>query len=291
MLPRPIDDNLKRDISRVEQTRQLLERIVDITRAIENMQASLNAVLVLGVASGELPEDGLNLYSMLSDNLHNLPLKQIECYYDNLEILIKKQLSRILTYAGVDFSTDEEIEFITRSSTPEEVDALELLDAFKRTAQMAVSLRVLLRKRGVATVGSTMPVSSHVIQQHLAHLQAHEQVQRSRICSKIGALQQELDLIIENPASPAAMKSMLKGVASHLQRDLEQLVRGVTVDRLSFTAEIEEILPTEKSTVEVDEIRIEAAAPPARAPGFSKRAVRWLNSPWDVTWDDLQEEG
>lgn len=291
MLPLPIDDDLKRDVSRVEQKRQLLEGMVEITRAIENMQASLNAVLVLGVASKELPEDALNLYSALCDNLSNLPVKQIERYYDNLEILIRKQLNRILEYAGLDFSADDGIEFVILSSTEDEIDPLELLDAFKRTAQTAVSLRVLLRKRGVATAGSTIPVSPQIIRQHLVHLEQQEQVQRGRIRSKIEEMQQEIGQMIENPTYPAGMKSTLKGVVSNLARDLEQLARGVPVDRLSFVAETEEILPVDAQTVKAKEICIEAPAPSAREQGFSNRAMRWLNSPWDVAWEDLQEGG
>ena len=58
MMPARIkNDDLKRDFSVIEQKRRVLEQVVVITRAIENLQQSLNAVLVLGVASKALPED------------------------------------------------------------------------------------------------------------------------------------------------------------------------------------------------------------------------------------------
>ena len=292
MQPFPPDDELKNDISRIEQKRQLLERVVDITRAIENMQASLNAVLVLGVASKDLPADALNLYSSLSDSLRNLPVKQIERYYDNLEILIKKQLNRVLEYAGLDFPEDDGVEFITLSSTRDEFDPLELLDAFKRTAQTAVSLRVLLRKRGVTTPGAAIPVSPQVIRQHLVRLEEQEQIQRTRIKHKIVEMQQDVRRMIDNPAYPAGMKAMLREVVGNLQQDLDQLARGAPLDRLSFVAEMQDIVPAEVQSVEIEEITIEAPAPAsAEASGFSGKAMRWLNSPWEVGWDDLQEEG
>ncbi|MEJ2591049.1 MAG: hypothetical protein P8178_06575 [Candidatus Thiodiazotropha sp.] len=292
MQPLPPDDELKNDISRIEQKRQLLERIVDITHAIENMQASLNAVLVLGVASKDLPADALNLYSSLSASLCNLPVKQIERYYDNLEILIRKQLNRILEYAGLDFPEDDGVEFITLSSTRDGVDPLELLDAFKRTAQTAVSLRVLLRKRGVATPGAAIPVSPQVIRQQLVRLEEQEQIQRTRIKHKIVEMQEDVRRMIDNPAYPAGMQAMLREVVGNLQQDLDQLARGAPVDRLSFVAEMQEIVPVEAQAVEMEEITIEAPAPvSAETSGFSGKAMRWLNSPWDVGWDDLQEEG
>lgn len=239
MLPLPIDDELGSDVSRFDQKRRLLEQIVDVTRVIESLQASLNAVLVLGAASKDPPEDALDYCSALSANLRNLPVRQIERYYDNLEILIRKQLNRILAYADLDFSVDDEIEFFTLSSTPDAIDPLELLEAFKRTAQTAVSLRVLLRKRGVAAPGSTIPISEQSIQQKLAHLEAQEKAQRTRIKAGIEEMQEELGWMIDNPAYPAGMKATLRDMAGNLQRNMVKLASGVPVERLSFATETE----------------------------------------------------
>ena len=153
---------LKQDVAGLEQKRQILEQIGDSTRAIESMQESLNAVLVMGVASKDLPEDALKLYSALSGSMRNLPVNKIKEYYGNLEILVKKQLNRVLNYSGVDFEDDDQVEFITLSSESDEQSPVELLEAFKRTAQTAVSLRVLLRKRGVQTPGSALPATTGV---------------------------------------------------------------------------------------------------------------------------------
>ncbi|MCU7808400.1 MAG: hypothetical protein KZQ73_11110, partial [Candidatus Thiodiazotropha sp. (ex Semelilucina semeliformis)] len=217
---------LKNDVSIIEQKRQILEKVVDITRAIESMQESLNAVLVLGVESKDLPEDALSLYSSLSGSLRNLPVNKVKEYYSNLEILVKKQLNKILGYSGVDFSESDDVEFITLSSDSDEEDPLELLGSFKRTAQTAVSLRVLLRKRGVQTPGSAIPVTPEVIKQHLSHLDEQENTQRGRIKTKIEEMKQEIGRMIDNPVYPDAMKSMLKDVVDNLDKDLVQLASG-----------------------------------------------------------------
>ena len=282
---------LQRDVSCLEKKRQILEKIVDITRTIESLQESLNAVLVLGVASKDLPDDALKLYGALSNSLRNLPIKKIQEYYSNLEIIIRKQVNRIMNYASADFSSDDEIEFITLSSEGDSQNPLEMLEAFKRTAQTAVSLRVLLRKRGVPTPGSPVPVSAQMIKQQLLHLERQEQQQREKIKSKIEEMRQDVQGMIDNPAYPEAMKVMLREVVSNLERDLGQLARGAPVDRLSFVRETEEIVVSEVESVEIEEITIEAVAPPPpdNAGSFSKAAARWLNSPWDVSWNEVQK--
>ncbi|MCU7830192.1 MAG: hypothetical protein KZQ85_14105 [Candidatus Thiodiazotropha sp. (ex Myrtea sp. 'scaly one' KF741663)] len=281
---------LKNDVSIIEQKRQILEKVVDITRAIESMQESLNAVLVLGVASKDLPEDALSLYSSLSGSLRNLPVNKVKEYYSNLEILVKKQLNKILGYSGVDFSESDDVEFITLSSDSDEEDPLELLGSFKRTAQTAVSLRVLLRKRGVQTPGSAIPVTPEVIKQHLSHLDEQENTQRGKIKTKIEEMKQEIGRMIDNPAYPDAMKSMLKDVVDNLDKDLVQLARGASIERLSFVADAEEIVSVDDQALEVEEIVIDSVAATPEPVGFSQTAARWLNSPWDVGWDDIQKE-
>ncbi len=286
------NEALKQDVAGLEKKRQILEQIVDITRAIESMQESLNAVLVMGVASKDLPEDALKLYSALSGSMRNLPVNKIKEYYGNLEILVKKQLNRVLNYSGVDFEDDDQVEFITLSSESDEQSPVELLEAFKRTAQTAVSLRVLLRKRGVQTPGSALPASTESLMQHLGHLQRHEQVQRGRIQEKIEEMKEDVTRMIDNPVYPEGMKAMLRDVADNLEKDLQLIQRGAPIEKLSFVAETEEIVATDAHEMEVEEIIIEdvqAPAEPAEA-GFSKAAIQWLNSPWDVSWDEAKQK-
>ncbi|MCG7961921.1 MAG: hypothetical protein N0E54_04340, partial [Candidatus Thiodiazotropha taylori] len=126
----PLNQSMQNDIAKLEGKRKILQQIVEITNALESMQESLNAVLVLGVASKDLPEDALNLYSSLSGSLRNLPIKQVQLYYTNLETLIKSQLEKIMQYSGLDYSKDENIEFISLSSDDEEAseNPLDMLD-------------------------------------------------------------------------------------------------------------------------------------------------------------------
>jgi hypothetical protein len=250
------NQDLKQDVSALERKRRTLEQIGDIIRAIETMQESLNAVLVMGVASKDLPEEALDFSSSLSRSRSNLPINRIKDYYANLEIIVKKQLNRILNYSDIDFSSDEDVEFITLSSEADAQSPVELLHAFKRTAQTAVSLRVLLCKRGVATPASVLPATAEVLQQHLTHLNQQEEIQRGRIKHQIKEMQADIVRMIENPGCPDAMKVMLRDMAGNLDKDLQLLVRGERMDRLSFVAGTEEILAADTESILVEEITL-----------------------------------
>ncbi|MES9993345.1 MAG: hypothetical protein ABW098_15455 [Candidatus Thiodiazotropha sp.] len=281
-------DAMQADIASLESKRQILQQIVEITRAIENMQDSLNAMLVLGTDSKEMPEDALHLYSALSDSLRNLPVSRIKQYFNNLELILKGQLEKILSYSGLDFSTTEGIEFISMSSTESELSPFELLDEFKRTAQTAVSLRVLLRKRGVATPGSPIPVTPAQLKQQLRHLEVQEGEQRTRAKEKIVEMQEDVKTMLENPSYPDAMKQVLKGVVDNLQRDIGLLERGAPISKLSFVMESDEILGVEEEAV-TEEIEIVGAVEEPADMSFSATASRWLNTPWDVSWGEITE--
>ncbi|MBT3046053.1 MAG: hypothetical protein AB2728_10460 [Candidatus Thiodiazotropha sp.] len=282
-------DAMQADISSLESKRQILQRIVEITKAIETMQDSLNAMLVLGVDSKEMPEDALNLYSSLSDSLRNLPVSRIKQYFNNLELILKGQLEKILSYSGLDYSSAEGIEFISLSSGDSEENPCALLDEFKRTAQTAVSLRVLLRKRGVTTPGSPIPVAPSLLKQQLQHLDRQERQQRAKAKEKVVEMQDDVKMMLENPDYPDAMKQVLKGVVDNLQRDIGLLDRGASLSKLSFVMESDEILGVEEE-IEIEEIEIGAVEEAPADMGFSAAASRWLNSPWDVSWDEITND-
>jgi DNA-binding transcriptional MerR regulator len=290
MAPGYDQNALKADISSLESKREILKRIVDITKAIENMQDSLNAVLVLGVDSKDIPEDALNLYSSLSGTMRNLPVSRIKEYFNNLELIIKGQLDKILRYSGLDFSNDEAIEFISLSSDECQANPFDLLDEFKRTAQTAVSLRVLLRKRGIATPGAPVPVSQSIIKAQLRHLETQETQQRAKAKEKILEMRDDVKVLLENPSYPDSMKQMLKGVVDNLDRDIKLMQKGASLNKLSFIMESEDVLCTQSPDIVLEEIETIEIAGVAGEPAemsFSKAASRWLNSPWDVSWGDI----
>lgn len=290
MIPALDDPELQRDVANIQEKREVLQQIIDIAKAIENMQDSLDSVLVLGVPSKDMPDCAMEMYGTVSEALKSLPVNKLKEYQENLERLVKSKLDTILKYAGADFESDDSIESLTLSSDDEAQSPLELLEDFKRTAQTTVSLRVLLRKRGVATPGAKLPVPKDVIAGQLEHLKVQEQQQRTKIKGKIEEMQEDVQKMIDNPSYPQGMKDMLEGVQANLSNDIERLAAGAPLGNLSFVVDAEEIVAAGVED-EVEEIEITDVAPDDGNVGLADAASRWLNSPWDVSWDDVKHGG
>ncbi|MCB1857156.1 MAG: hypothetical protein KDI63_02740 [Gammaproteobacteria bacterium] len=284
------DVTLQEDISAIEKKRRVLEQIVAITHAIEHLQASLDSVLVLGMASKEIPENALSLYSSLNENLRNLPVKKIQEYQKNLEAVIRQQLDKILQLSGIDFNSDQAIANFCRNEDVAGHNSVALLEDFKRTAQTAVSLRVLLRKRGVPTSGTALPVPKAVIVQQLEQLDRQEQQQRAKVKIKIEEMQQDIDRMLENPTYPSGMKQILASARENLGKDIEALDAGAALGTLSFVADVQNLTAIGEEQSDGVEI-VAAPVKPERELSFSATASRWLNSPWDVSWQKIKDSG
>lgn len=291
MMPNEMDSELQQDIARIDGKRKVLEQIVEITRAIEQMQDSLNAVLILGAPSSELPAEAAKLFQDLSGSMQNLPTNQIKEYLDKLQKVVNSQLEGILKYSGFDFGADDAIEILTMSGDSSDTQAspLDLLNDFKRTAQTAVSLRVLLKKRGVGTDGAVISVSKDVIEKQYKVLEEKEQQQRVKVKSKVEEMKEDISAMIDNPSYPDAMKEMLRGVLGNLDNDIEHIDKGGSLDKLSFVMETHEFTEATQQEDEVEEIVLESSDEKKKR-GLANKANEWLNSPWNVSWKDIKDD-
>ncbi|MES9981699.1 MAG: hypothetical protein ABW107_23555, partial [Candidatus Thiodiazotropha sp. 6PLUC5] len=143
----------------------------------------------------------------------------------------------------------------------------------------------LLRKSGVPTPGSPVPVSPEVIKKQLVELDNQEKQQRDKAAQKIDEMKADVEGMLANPVYPDGMKEILKGVISNLEKDQKLLSSGASLNKLSFVAESEEIVGVDDVAAE-ESIEITAVPESPDTGGFSDRASRWLNSPWDVSWKD-----
>jgi hypothetical protein len=275
---------IQEDISAIEEKRQVLEQIVSITQSIENMHTGLESILVLGVPSQEMPEEALDLYNSLSGNMRNLPVNTIRDYLQNLEALIRVQINGILRYADQDLSSEDSVEILTLSSDGSRKSPLEELEEFKRTAQTAVSLKVLLRRRGVASTGSKFPVPREVIREHVSSLELQEQNQRTKIRGKVEEMKAEIVAMIDNPAYPDGLKEILRDVREDLNEDLGRIDRGLKLSSLSFVTDAGELTAIDESILEPASEPDEVIEPPS----FTESANLWLNTSWDISWKDVR---
>ncbi|MES9851832.1 MAG: hypothetical protein ABW170_08380 [Candidatus Thiodiazotropha sp. L084R] len=124
-----------------------------------------------------------------------------------------------------------------------------------------------------------------MIKNQLGELDKQEKQQRDKAGQKIDEMKADVESMLANPVYPDEMKEILKGVISNLDKDKQLLTSGASLNKLSFVTESEEIVGVDEVAVE-ESIEITAVPEPSNSDGFSDRASRWLNSPWDVSWKD-----
>ncbi|MCU7855956.1 MAG: hypothetical protein KZQ79_09750, partial [Candidatus Thiodiazotropha sp. (ex Lucinoma borealis)] len=107
---------------------------------------------------------------------------------------------------------------------------------------------------------------------------------------KIQDMKADVETILENPSYPDGMKQILQGVIANLEQDTKLLANGASLCRLSFVAESEEIINVEDVQPDIEVIEIGSVAEENQDRSFSDAASRWLNSPWDVSWNDVAGE-
>ncbi len=300
-----IDLSASSAFQRIDERRTLLKKVVAIARAIERMQDSLEAVLVLGEETSRLPGNAITFFEGLSGKVRNQPTEKLQEYLRKLQILIHRELKQIIEFSRLDLSGQEE-------ELPFTDESLKLLKEFKRRAQTAVSLRVILLNRGAVVPKATIPVPVREIRDQLTDLNVRERQQREKVKSEILAMKEDLQAMIDGHQHNQEMTAVFQGVIEGLERDLEAIRLGRRISELPHSfesvesgqsrAEKEAILRergVEGSWPEEDGPTPEEPAPqqhedeapaPAEKAGFLKRVSNWLNSPWGVTWKDVNKD-
>jgi hypothetical protein len=226
-------------IELIKEKRQLLKRVVLITRATERMQDSLNSVLILGKPSTNIPEGVLKYYHILSNKIKQKPTEKISWYLETLEELIKTNLQGI-----VELSLEEhEVSPSAPSDQVEEGysdEAMRLLNEFKRQTQTAVVLKILLQQRGVYTSGAAIKESVQQIEGHIERLERREEKQRKQLRTQISEMHADLSSMLKSDQYSDDMKKVFRKVMADLENDLKAVEKGERIDKLQLSFEVVE---------------------------------------------------
>jgi hypothetical protein len=283
-------------IDLLNEKRGLLKQVVGITRAIEKMREALEAMVILGESSANLPREILTFYRALSIKTERQPTDSIKRYLMRLEDITRQGLSEILQFAHVDHDPLD-LEEARADQRLLSARVQGMIREFQRRAKTAVSLKVLLRRRGIDTPGATLPVPLTRIREQLAKLEIKERRQRELVRARISEIHADIQRMFDNEQYSEEMKSVLRGVLRGLERDLQAIAAGGRLEDLSFS--FEQIETGERIRVAAEEESAKAPdpsdskkEPPAagvKRMGFFRHLWLWLNTPWAVTWGTLKK--
>lgn len=282
----------------VRQHKETLQHVIKIARAVARLHKGLQAVLLLGRPTFKIPKHAIRFFDELSADVKQLPAKTLQQDLAAVDRLVRADFDKILAVA-----LDNEVHFPSNMTPSDQGRSHEnevihrLLDDFRRRAQTAVCLRVILRERGISTAPLTLPVAEEIIQQQIVTLEQKESRYKTKIRNEVSALQRDVDALLSKPTLPDPVKRELQETRAGLQLDMEHIDAGKDLDNLPFPIEsVESATPSSIEIGRPSDIQ-NAAIPNVPDPaaeaavekkrGFFATLQLWLNTPWQVSWKKI----
>ena len=295
--------DFSQEIIRIDAGRNALQRLLDVTLALEKLRMGLESSLELGKPKIELPSDTIKLYLALGKKIRNLSDRDILLRLKGLDQRVKSNLEAIIPL----------IEFfdlaLTNSPHTREISTMiDKIGTFPQRAKTAVALRVLLHKRGLESPALQLPIPISVIREKLGLVEHQEREHRKKSEGAMKEIESDLSRLLNNRHQPKAMRDILKAAMADMARNREHLQAGLSIEELPASIEhinfnIEAVptaeitpAPSAESNDSAGDHEPSAAPPtPARkaSPPKSHKLWRkfnvWLTTPWTVRWRDIKD--
>lgn len=287
----------------LHERRSALERAVRIAASIERLQHGLQAAMLMGKSAASIPQKMIDSLDRLDDAVKVMPSPKLKAILARLEQEVQKRFTLIMQLAQRD-----EAELIDVGLEPgEDVEAL--LRGYRKKAQTAVALKVLLHARGEITKPIPLPVPVEDIRRRLGELNEREQKCRKQVRTEIVVLVEETDQILARTDLPEGMREPIAAMRQELALNLAHLDAGGAVISLPVGIEVVTMgeagaevpvvesqapLPQEMGAEAPLEATPETAVKPqkmaGRRPGLFYKIRRWVTTPFNVTWQDIERE-
>ena len=287
--------NISQELSALEEKKHALEKVYKIARAVEHLRYGLEALVLLGKPASSISKQAVHVYESLSDKIKILPTVKIQQTVLRLDTIITKNLNTVLQAANPENASDSPDD---AHPTPIQQNLDALIDGYRKNAQTAVALRVVLRERGVPTKPITWPVSGEVLMQRLSHIRNKEKSYRKKIDSEIVILQKDAELIIQNDKLPQPTRDAAAHMHMMLHKDLEHIRAGKDIADMPYFIEV--VVVQEKQEKEQPKTEpppqnhtpAMAAAPAAvtRNKNFIQKIWLWATTPLNVKWKDIDKD-
>jgi len=311
--------NVADELTLLEQRRVALERLIRIGQSLEALQQGLQAVTDLKTSSA-LPDAAVRTFEALGRKIRNLSDAQVKVRLDTLDAKVATKLKLVLGLAD-ELQPDQ-----AQTADGARLAVInDLVDEFKKHAQTAVALRVLLTRRGVDVEPLALSVPEQTLRERLTFIASREHQCRGAVVQQVKQLRSDVQRLLANPSCKPTLKAVMTAVLDALQANLVHLNEGKPVSSLptpiadiafdttpfsgvSYVESAPEARPgpdesepdvpmpvnssaataTPASSPAKNKERVPTAASPAAKPGFWRRFKNWIDTPWHVGWKDIE---
>ena len=298
----PTTNQASQELSKLTQKRLALESLIRITASIQIQQKSLLELSAISKPSQDFPPKLITQIKLLTSKIGELPIPELITRLDKVEAVMAKNLKSVLMLAEVDANQlrDEELENL---SIDEFIDAI---NNFKRRTQIAVALRYILKKRGIAIAPYTLSIPQESIVEHIDSLRKKEQSCVKKIRKEIVGIIKDSQVMIAMDGLTEKMRNELVDVKEAMQINLNHLDSGGNVkdipnvfetivleSKSNFTTAQDTDKETQKTEVqqitskENSDNELEFANP--KKESFWSLFKKWLSSPWSVSWKNIKQ--
>ncbi|MGD8594536.1 MAG: hypothetical protein PVF82_17020 [Gammaproteobacteria bacterium] len=298
--------NVSEELKALEHKKSALEKVMKIARAVEQLRYGLEAVVLLGKPTARISHQAVHIFEALSEKIRIQPTKKIQESVQKLDAVIANNLNAIMELARPENEAELHEQVTTDETLAAHID--KLIQDYRKSAQTAVALRVVLRERGVPTVPIKWSVSVDGIRTQISQLNNQELQYRKKIKSEITLLQHDALTVANNENLSQSIRDAAVHMHKMLQKDLEHLNAGKDVATMPFFVEVVEIRetaheeaqheantqpppPEENNTQPQATIPAQSTPDTQNAkPGFMHKLWRWSTTPPNVTWQDVDKE-
>ena len=289
-----IDKSATEELRQLRKKRKALESAMRIAASVERLHQGLKAVMLMGKPTSAIPKQALASYEELDEKTKLQPTAKLQEILAKLEKTIKTRLSTIMRLAELD---DEAL--LARDQDDAEEGPSEniehILNDYRKSAQTAVALRVLLKTRGVPTKAVVLDVSADVLKEKIVALGQREKRCRVHARQEIVTLINDIKGLMRRGV-PEGMKQVLLTAHRDLLMNLKHLDAGRTIESLPVSIEIiemgeeEEIEEIVAMPVMCDDEDQEQQSGKRKSPGFFSVFWRWLLTPFGVSWQRAERD-
>ena len=280
----------------IKQRRKSLDHVIKFTLGISRLQKSLESVLLLKKPTADIPRDLLKVLENISDNVANLPSKELEKRLTRIEESIQEDMNAIMGITKQPDSIDG-----TNSNQPEAVSAKlqTLIDNFRRRINTAIVLKLHMRTRGMKVAETTIPITAEELVSQVSKLVVEEKKCRTKTKDELKSMNNQMELILNNDDCPQAMKSYADKLRQEINQNIEHLNKGRDIEKMPYVVEIiqmgenettksnpvEQPIQTNENLSTKEEI---TETPDNQKLSFFSKLIKWLTSSWSVKWKDIK---
>ncbi len=293
--------NSSAELVAIETKKQALVSLVKVTKTVNRLLSSMEAVTRLSKNTFQLPLAMKKFYKCLYGKFKHDPTSIVEANLSEIERRIRIDMSNILKLT--ELNENEFMQYVGQvdeNSNGHKV--LDIIRVFRRRAKTAISLRLILKERGLSHKPLVLDVKESEILESIKSLETQEKRCVQQVKENIEDFVKSIDIIFIDGHSEKLVLDYLSSIRGGLIKNLEHLNAGKSIVEIPFPFEQVEVEKDEQ-LVSVDRemtyeptcnrqqvdskttvLPIQEIETKAANGNFAIRLWRWLNSPMNVSW-------